>query len=109
MWQENSVPDKFIDMHIIFFGQFIGPIPVRQKIQQMITFEQGLVTSGKLNYGQVNSLIVKLNATTRNVDYGNSNAAINELNAFINEVNADIKTGKLSSKDRQTLIDGTKV
>jgi len=76
-----------------------------QKIQQMITLIQGLVTSGKLNNGQANSLIVKLNAAKMSINHENTQAATNELNAFINEVNADIKTGKLSSTDGQTLID----
>jgi YVTN family beta-propeller protein len=76
-----------------------------QKIQQMITLIQGLVTSGKLNHGQANSLIVKLNAAKMNINHENTQAATNELNAFINEVNADIKTDKLSSTDGQTLID----
>ncbi len=77
-----------------------------QKNQQIITFIQGLVTSGKLNNGQANSLIVKLNDVTKKINDGNTQAATNQLNAFINEVNADIKTGKLSSTDGQTLIDG---
>ncbi len=76
-----------------------------QKIQEMITFIQGLVNSGKLNNGQANSLIVKLNAAKKNIDHKSTQAATNKLNAFINEVNADIKTGKLSSTDGQTLID----
>ena len=76
-----------------------------QKIQQVITFIQGLVTSGKLNNGQANSLIAKLNAAKMNINHENTQAATNELNAFINEVNADIKIGKLSSTDGQTLID----
>ncbi len=77
-----------------------------QEIQQMITFIQGLVNSGKLNPGQAKSLIFKLNAAKKNINHENTPAATNELNAFINEVNAEIKTGKLSSTDGQTLIDG---
>ena len=74
-----------------------------QKIQQIITMVQSL----NLNKGQANSLIVKLNAATKNLNNGNTKAATNELNAFNNEFGADIKTGKLSSTQGQALIDAT--
>jgi hypothetical protein len=73
----------------------------------MITFIQSLVHSGKLNPGQANPLIVKLNAAKKNINHENTQVATSELNAFIKEVNADIKTGKFSSTDGQTLIDET--
>ena len=76
------------------------------KTQQMITFVQSMVTSGELNNGQANSLIVKLEAAMKNLSSGNSNAATNERNAFINGVDANIKSGKLSSSDGKMLIDG---
>jgi hypothetical protein len=72
----------------------------------MITFVQDLVTSGKLNHGHATSLIFKLNAAMEKIDYGNSNVAIKELNSYINQVNIYIRTGKLSSIDGQTLING---
>jgi len=74
-----------------------------QKIQQIITMVQSL----NLNKGQANSLIVKLNAATKNLNNGNIKAATNELNAFNNEVGANIKSGKLSSTQGQALIDAT--
>jgi hypothetical protein len=76
-----------------------------QKIQQMNSNVQSFVTSGVLNKGQGNSLIVKLNAAMKNLNAGNTQAATNELNAFINEINADIKTGKISSAQGNALID----
>ncbi len=76
-----------------------------QKIEQITATVQDLVTSGVLNKGQGNALIVKLNAAEKNLNKENTNAAINELNAFINQVNAYIKSGKLSPTDGQELID----
>ena len=58
-----------------------------------------------LNQGQANSFIAKLNAATQNMNAGNTVATTNELQAFINEVEAYIKSGKLSSAEGQALID----
>ena len=79
--------------------------PVVQKIQQIITSVQGLVTSGVLNHGQGNSLIAKLDAAIKNLNKENTNAPINELQAFINKVQANIRAGKLSPAQGQVLID----
>jgi len=84
-------------------GVVIGPLPAQQ-IQYMNTCVQDLVTSGVLNKGQSNALIVKLKAATQNLDAGNTKAATNELNAFINQVNA-FKGKQLSSTEAQVLID----
>lgn len=72
-----------------------------QKIQQIINMVQSL----NLDQGQANSLIVKLNAATQNLNDKSTPAATNELNAFINEVEADIQSGKLTSTEGQALID----
>jgi YVTN family beta-propeller protein len=88
------------------FGQFIAiSLTPVQRIQQMITDVQSLVTSGVLNKGQGDSLIAQLNAAINQVNNGNPKAATKQLNAFINEVNADIKAGILSPTDGQKLID----
>jgi sugar lactone lactonase YvrE len=72
-----------------------------QGIQQIINMVQNL----NLNQDQANSLIVKLNTVTHNLNNGNTVSATNELGAFINEVEAYIKSGKLSSTEGQALID----
>jgi YVTN family beta-propeller protein len=77
-----------------------------QKIQQMNTIIQGLVTSGKLKKGQADVLKVTLGGVKASLDAGKTKVATVELNAFIVEVKAYIKNGILSSKDGQTLIDG---
>jgi polyhydroxyalkanoate synthesis regulator phasin len=64
-----------------------------------------LVEDGKLNKGQGNSLIKKLETAKKHIEKGKISTAINLLNAFKNEVNSMIKTGKLSSTDGQKLLD----
>ena len=91
---ENGANSAFVTINVL--------TPV-QKIQQIITMVQSL----NLNKGQANSLIVKLNAATKNLNNGNTKAATNELNAFINEVGANTKSRKLSSTQGQVLIDAT--
>jgi hypothetical protein len=104
--QTVFTPNDTMDYNTTSASVQINVLTPVQEIQLMTTFIQSLVTSGKLNNGQANSLIVKVNDVTKKLNDGNTKAATNQLNAFINEVNADIKTGKLSSADGQTLIDG---
>jgi probable HAF family extracellular repeat protein len=64
-----------------------------------------LMDTTVLNQGQRNTLIAKLEAVTKQIEKGNVKPAINELQAFINEVDADIKSGKLTLAQGQPLID----
>ena len=66
-----------------------------------------LVNTGVLNQGQGNALMAKLDAATKQLEKGNTNPAINELQAFINQVDADIRSGKLTLVQGQPLIDMT--
>ena len=90
------------------FGLFISSFSPVQKIQQINTTIKDLITAGKLNKGQGNSLISKLDAAEKRLNNENRKAATNQLNAFVNEVKADVKTGKLSSINGQPLIDEAK-
>ena len=66
----------------------------QQALASMVAYVQGL---SSLNKGQQNSLVAKLNAAADSIARGNNNAAHNQLNAFINELDADLKTGKVSN------------
>ena len=66
---------------------------------------QDLVAADVLNGGQGNSLTTKLDAATGSLDRGKITTGVNQLNALINQINAFIKTGKLSESDGQALID----
>ena len=68
----------------------------RQGIQFLQGQVQALKTQGKLNRGQTNSLMVKLNHALANLNSGKSKVACNQLNAFINQVNDYVSTGVLT-------------
>ncbi len=79
-----------------------------QRTKLIITKVHDLMSSGKLNNGQANSITVKLDRATSYLNAGDTKKAINELNAFINEVNSYITNGILLSIDGQPLIDESK-
>ena len=72
----------------------------QQAIGSIAAYVQNL---GALNAGERNSLLAKLNAAAAAAGRGDTTAAHNELNAFVNELQADVKTGKLSSAQAGTL------
>jgi hypothetical protein len=57
-----------------------------------------------LNKGQKNSLIAKLKVALKKLQNGQTDVPCMLLKAFINEVNAYIKTNKLSESDGQSWI-----
>lgn len=61
-----------------------------------------LVSSGAVSSGNGQALTTKLEAAQNGS--GNEHAAVNAVGAFINQVNALMKSGKLSADDGQTLI-----
>ena len=78
-------------------------VPVQtpaQALGPIADYVRGLKT---LNDGQKNSLIAKLNAASDALDRGNTNAASNQLEAFLNELQADMKTGKVTPGDASNL------
>ena len=69
-------------------------LTTQQALGAMVTYVEGIKT---LNPGQQNSLIAKLNAASDASARGDNKAAGNQLNAFLNELEADLKTGKISA------------
>jgi len=57
-----------------------------------------------LNRGQKRALIAKLKNALRSLDQGKKRPAINQLKAFVNNVEALIRSGRLSPDDGQQLI-----
>ncbi len=49
-----------------------------------------------LNAGQRKALVAKLNAASASAARGDNRACNNQLNAFLNDLQADVKTGKIS-------------
>jgi hypothetical protein len=73
-----------------------------QAIGKVGDYLQGLTD---LNEGQKNSLQAKLNAAAASYQRGDTGAACNQMNAFINEVDADQKSGRLTSAEAGNLTD----
>jgi len=72
----------------------------QQSLDAMIKYVRGLKS---LSAGEQNSLIAKLQAASDALARGDNRASHNQLNAFINELDADLKTGKISARDYNTL------
>jgi len=62
-----------------------------------------LATAGKINRGNANSLIVKLEAAQASFARGNNTAAVNQLEAFLHELDAMERSGRLSAADAAAL------
>lgn len=73
---------------------------VKQALDSVSAFVQGLQS---LNPGQRQSLVAKLDAASAAEGRGDATAASNILGAFLNEVEADVRTGKLTTDDAATL------
>lgn len=77
-----------------------------QAIGKIGTYLQGLTD---VKEGQKNSLQAKLNAAAESYQRGDSGAACNQMNAFINEVDADQKSGRLTTAEAGTLTDAARL
>jgi len=75
-----------------------------QILQGLIAQIQALVTGNILNQGEGNSLIVKLEAAQASINRGDTTAACNQLEAFINEVEAMVRSGRLTALQGEELI-----
>jgi hypothetical protein len=64
----------------------------------------GLVDEGVLNSGNANALIQKLETAARQLDAGKTNVVCAQLETFINQVEALIRTGKLTEELGAELI-----
>ncbi|HVH63318.1 MAG TPA: PKD domain-containing protein, partial [Candidatus Dormibacteraeota bacterium] len=71
----------------------------QQALAKISAYIQGLPLDG----GRKQSLLAKLNAAGDAAARGDDMAAHNQLNAFLNEVSADLKTGKLTQAQADTL------
>ncbi len=81
----------------------LTPAAALAKLTAFVSAQSGL------NNGQKNSLLAKLNAATDSAQRGDTGAACNQLNAFVNEVDADQKTGRISSGDAATMTDAARL
>jgi hypothetical protein len=77
-----------------------------QALGKIGNYLQGLTD---LQQGPKNSLQVKLNAAADSFQRGDTGAACNQLNAFINEVDADQKSGRLTTGEAGNLTDAARL
>jgi hypothetical protein len=77
-----------------------------QALGKIGTYLQGLTD---VKDGQKNSLQAKLNAATAAYQRGDTGAACNQMNAFINEVDADQKSGRLTTAEAGNLTDAARL
>jgi hypothetical protein len=92
-----------VKINVMDHTQEIVLTPTR-KINQMVTFVQGLATSGELNEGSSIELTAILQAAEKNIDK-NPFAEPGELKSFIIDVKDKIDRGVLSPTNGQALID----
>jgi trimeric autotransporter adhesin len=76
-----------------------------EAIQSLINNIANLLAQGALSQGNANALTNKLRAALNHLERGNQQAAANQINAFINQLQALIRSGKLSPELGQPLID----
>lgn len=81
----------------------LTPAAALAKLTAFVSAQSGL------NNGQKNSLLAKLNAAADSWQRGDAGASCNQLNAFANEVDADQKSGRISSGDAATMTDAARL
>jgi pullulanase-type alpha-1,6-glucosidase len=79
----------------------------QELIRSFILEIEALRDAGRLNGGQANSLIGKLEKAIDNLDKGKFKTALNNLNAFMNEVQSLVDEGVLTLEEGQSLIIAT--
>jgi DNA/RNA endonuclease G (NUC1) len=87
--------------------QIVTVITQQQGLEPASGMIQSLAGSGGINAGNVNSLTSKLYAAQVQLQQGNSTAAANQLSALINELDAMVRSGRLTAGDAlplQTLV-----
>jgi uncharacterized membrane protein len=66
---------------------------------------EALEAAGILNKGQANSLLAKLGAAYKKIEQGKPAVAVHQLEAFIHEVEAMLRSGRLTPEHAEPLID----
>ena len=88
--------------------QRVTVITAAQATQTLAASVQALVTAGALLPSNGQPLQAKLTQATNAASAGNRTAASNMLGAFVNQVQALVKSGKLTAAQGQVLIDAAR-
>jgi uncharacterized membrane protein len=84
------------------------PLPVvtpEDAIEDATEAVEALVADGTLSGGEANALLSKLEAAQLQLAWGRANAASNVLRAFIHQLDAFVRSGRLSAEEAQPLKD----
>jgi hypothetical protein len=104
-FQVNFIPDDAVNYTIASANIIINVVLTpAQKIHQMISFIQDLVTSDELNSQSGIKLISELQDTNEYMSHGYTDLAIVNLKNFIHQTKIDISYGVLSHKNGTILI-----
>ncbi len=98
-------PDDAVNYNTASMDVTINVLTPVQKIQQMTDTVQSLVNSDLLTNKESYKLISNLNAAINDINDGNMKKVITDLNAFIITINQDVKNGRLSLSQGNSLID----
>jgi hypothetical protein len=84
--------------------QLVTVISQTSAMNQVAGMIGQLVNDAGLNAGNANSLRVKLDAARQQLAAGNSTAAGNQLQALLNEINAMVRSGRVTSAGADELV-----
>jgi DNA/RNA endonuclease G (NUC1) len=82
--------------------QMVTVMSIAQALQNAREMIEDMVPA-KLNAGNANSLQAKLNAATAQIEAGNTDPAANQLHALTKELDAMVRSGRLSEADANPL------
>jgi hypothetical protein len=83
--------------------QLVNVIAPTQALSQASNMIADLTRSAGLNSGNANSLNSKIDAAQAQLGMGNSNSAANQLQALLNELDAMIRSGRVTATDAAPL------
>jgi len=70
-----------------------------------ISLLDALAAAGKVSAGNANSLEAKLRAAKKSLEADKTTAAIGQLGAALHEIEAMVRSGRLSDADAKPLLD----
>lgn len=100
----SPTTDPFDLKAVVWSVELVPPEP-EEVTQQVTDGVVNYVATGTLAEGEGNALMATLDATTRQLNRGNEEAAGRLIEAFIRQVEAYVRAGILSPEEGQVLID----
>jgi len=83
--------------------QFVTVIAPAQALDQASAMVRDLARRSGLNSGNANSLSSKIDAAQEQLGNGNTNPAANQLQALLHELDAMIRSGRVTAADAAAL------